>query len=48
MYKVYKHTTPSNKVYIGITTNKLSRRWQICKKQRKTAGGYHWEYYEAI
>ena len=28
-YTVYKHTTPSNKVYIGITSqNNISRRWQ--------------------
>lgn len=27
-YKVYKHTTPSNKVYIGITSQTISKRWQ--------------------
>lgn len=27
-YTVYKHTTPSNKVYIGITKQKPERRWQ--------------------
>lgn len=27
MYKVYKHTTPSKKVYIGITNQKPERRW---------------------
>ena len=26
-YFVYKHTTPSGKVYIGITCQKLSQRW---------------------
>lgn len=26
-YKVYKHTFPNNKVYIGITKNNVSRRW---------------------
>lgn len=26
-YKVYKHTTPSNKVYIGITKQKPEKRW---------------------
>lgn len=26
-YIVYKHTTPNNKVYIGITCQKPSRRW---------------------
>lgn len=28
MYTVYKHTTPSGKVYIGITGQKPERRWQ--------------------
>lgn len=27
-YKVYKHTTPSNKVYIGITSQSVERRWR--------------------
>lgn len=27
-YTVYKHTSPSNKVYIGITMQKVSKRWQ--------------------
>lgn len=27
MYLVYKHTTPSGKVYIGITRNTAQRRW---------------------
>ena len=27
-YTIYKHTTPDGKVYIGITCNKLNRRWQ--------------------
>lgn len=27
-YTVYKHTTPSKKVYIGITMNSPKRRWQ--------------------
>lgn len=27
-YIVYKHTTPSNKVYIGITSCDVERRWQ--------------------
>lgn len=26
-YKVYKHTSPSNKVYIGITSQEVNRRW---------------------
>ena len=28
MFSVYKHTTPSNKVYIGITCQKPNRRWK--------------------
>ena len=28
MYTVYKHTTPSGKVYIGITKNKPEKRWE--------------------
>lgn len=27
-YTVYKHTSPSGKVYIGITRNRLQRRWK--------------------
>ena len=27
-YIVYMHTTPSGKVYVGITANDISRRWQ--------------------
>lgn len=27
-YKVYMHTAPNGKVYIGITKQKLKRRWQ--------------------
>lgn len=27
MYTVYKHTTPSGKVYIGITKQKPWQRW---------------------
>lgn len=27
MYKLYKHTTPSGKVYIGITCNEVKKRW---------------------
>ena len=27
MYTVYKHTTPSGKIYIGITKQKVSYRW---------------------
>lgn len=28
MYSVYKHVTPSNKIYIGITSQKTSQRWR--------------------
>lgn len=28
MYKVYKHTTPNGKVYIGITQQSVSKRWR--------------------
>ena len=27
-YTVYKHVTPSNKVYIGITSQPINRRWR--------------------
>ena len=27
-YTVYKHTSPSNKVYIGITCNSVTKRWK--------------------
>lgn len=27
-YKVYKHTTPSGKCYIGITRQRLTKRWK--------------------
>lgn len=42
-YLVYKHTAPNNKVYIGITSQNPSRRWQ------KGRGYIHNEYfYRAI
>ena len=28
-YTVYKHTAPSNKVYIGITQQHVNRRWHL-------------------
>lgn len=28
MYKVYKHTTPSGKVYVGITKQTVDERWK--------------------
>ena len=55
---VYMHITPSNKRYIGITSNEYKRRWQngygyssiqaVCKGKRKTAGGFSWEYCEVV
>lgn len=41
-YKVYKHTFPNNKVYIGITKNNVARRWM-------NGNGYNSQYvYRAI
>lgn len=34
MYLVYKHTFPNNKVYIGITSQSVERRW-------RNGNGYH-------
>lgn len=42
-YKVYKHTCPNGKVYIGITMNSLERRWQGGSGYRK-----HMYFYRAI
>lgn len=44
-YSVYKHTTPSNKVYIGITRQRPERRWQNGYGYEKH-GNIHW--YNAI
>ena len=33
-YIVYKHTTPSNKIYIGITSCDVERRWQKGKNYK--------------
>ena len=33
-YIVYKHTTPSNKIYIGITSCGVERRWQKGKNYK--------------
>ena len=43
-YIVYKHTSPNNKVYIGITSQNPIRRW------RKDGSGYklHTYFYNAI
>ena len=34
-FKVYKHTTPSNKVYIGITKQSVEKRWQYGSHYKK-------------
>ena len=39
MYTVYKHTTPDNKVYIGITARSVKERW------RNGKGYPHSEYF---
>ena len=47
-FKVYKLTTPSNKVYIGITCQSLNKRWQNgkgykrCPAIRKAINKYGW------
>ena len=49
VYQVYKHTTPSKKVYIGITSQESSRRWQggngyaTQKKFWRAIKKYGWE-----
>ena len=48
-YKVYKHTFPNGKVYIGITQQTLIRRWQNGKGYYKNSfiskaiNKYGWE-----
>ena len=37
-WSVYKHTSPNNKVYIGITSQRPSHRWQ-------NGQGYHTQRY---
>jgi len=34
-YIVYKHTSPNNKVYIGITSKDPVRRWGVCGQRYK-------------
>lgn len=49
MYTVYKHTTPNNKVYIGITRQSLNNRWrrgkgyERCRLFNKAIQKYGWE-----
>lgn len=40
MYLVYRHTSPSGKVYIGITSQKASKRWQNGKGYTKNNQPY--------
>lgn len=40
MYTVYKHTTPSGKVYIGITTQKPEQRWDYGNGYRENKHFY--------
>lgn len=51
-YTVYRHISPSGKVYVGITKRKpVERELNIkvthitacCNGRRKTAGGYIWK-----
>lgn len=37
-YCVYKHTSPSGKVYIGITNQKPTRRWREGEGYRPKEG----------
>lgn len=39
-YKVYKHTTPNGKVYIGITCQSADRRWENGKGYKKNTHFY--------
>lgn len=48
-YVVYKHTTPSGKVYIGITSATLKKRWkngkgyELCTAFNRAIKKYGWE-----
>lgn len=48
-YKVYKHIFPNNKIYIGITKQKLNRRWangkgyKLCPLINKAIQKYGWD-----
>lgn len=39
-YSVYKHTSPSGKVYIGITCQRVEARWQKDGRGYKNAGHF--------
>lgn len=51
-YTVYKHTSPSGKVYIGITSSPVNRRWQNGKGYRQNKyfssaiSKYGWDNFE--
>lgn len=48
-YCVYKHTTPSGKVYIGMTSNEPEKRWKngkgykLCTAFNRAIEKYGWE-----
>lgn len=48
-YVVYKHTTPSGKVYIGITCQDIRKRWkngkgyELCTAFNRAINKYGWE-----
>ena len=48
-YVVYKHTSPSKKVYIGITSNAPEKRWkngkgyELCTAFNRAIKKYGWE-----
>lgn len=48
-YCVYKHTTPSGKVYIGITKQEVNKRWkngkgyELCKAFYRAVLKYGWD-----
>lgn len=52
MYSVYKHTSPSKKVYIGITSQNINKRWlygygYICNNHFSNAiKKYGWDKFE--
>lgn len=51
-YTVYKHTSPSGKVYIGITSMSLKKRWRNgagyegCPAMAKAVAKYGWDNFE--
>ena len=40
-YILYKHTTPSNKLYIGITSNSVERRWSNGREYKNNPHFYN-------